>query len=373
MKSLFSTIHKKLLPADCEQGVLPYVWLVYLGIFVFPIFLKDVPLWGILATLGSTFTFLCLYFFAFWQNERGTLFCILAILILGMISASFNPGASVFFVYAAAFCSQLKPQKKAKAMVVFIAASAGIFGLVLSMPLYFILPGVVFSLLLGGVNIYEDEIRNKNKQLKVSQEELQKAAETAERERIARDLHDVIGHTFSLITIKAQVAQKLVTKDTLRAQQELKELEQISRDAMSEVRATVTRYQTKDMLSEISKAKILTQSADIKLTCHTAPLPENEKVNSTLAFVIRELMTNLVKHANADQCELKYERTDSKHLLSISDNGRILKDSNICEEMAIREGNGLRGIKERVAALGGDVSFRINKGFTAIIEVPSNA
>lgn len=366
MNPLLKKLHHRLLPAQSELGVLPYVWLVYLFIFILPAIINPVQDWKLWATLASAIGFLFLYFYTFWQNARITLYCILAILLLGMISATFNPGASVFFVYSAAFCVQLNSKKKAKTMVFLIAFFAALYSYVMTMPAYFYLPAIVISILIGMVNIYEAELKAKNKQLRVSQDELRKAAATAERERIARDLHDIIGHTFSLITIKAQLAQKLIAKDTEKALKEVQDLEQLSRDAMAEVRGTVTQYQTRDISSEISKAKILMQSAEIDFDCVIDGIPASKIINSTVAFVIRELMTNLVKHANADHCELHLQQTDKACHLRISDNGKL-------KQQDIQEGNGLRGIRERINALNGHVNFKIEKGFNAIIEVPTNA
>lgn len=365
LKTTLSKIHKRLLPADSQQGVLPYVWLVYLLIYIVPVFINPVESWVIWTTFLSAAVFVVLYFYTFWQTGLAAWFCVLAVLSLGVVAVNFNPGASVFFVYAAAFCVQIKPQKHAFAMVFFIAGVAAVYSFIFSMPPYFYLPAIIISILIGLVNIYEAELKNKNKQLRISQDELRKAAATAERERIARDLHDVIGHTFSLINVKAQLAQKLIHKDPDKAQQEIKELEQISRSAMAEVRQTVSNYHEKDMASEISKAKILAQSADIRLTCQADALPKEGPLNSALAFVIRELMTNIIKHSNASQCRIEYQKNHGTHHLTISDNGKLAGTS-------IKQGNGLRGIKERVEALRGNTNLSTDKGFCFSVEIPES-
>lgn len=363
IKNILRKIDRRLLPADLELGVLPYVWLVYLALFVSPIFFTPWDSKFILATLGTAVIFLALYFYTFWQTGKKALLCILGFVIIGMINAPLNPGASTFFVYAAAFCGHFESKQQAQRIVLAIAAVAAVYSMVLNLPWYFYMPATIITILVGMMNIYETEIRRKNKQLKISQEELRKAATTAERERIARDLHDVIGHTFSLINVKAQLAQKLVDKAPDKAKKEIKELEQISRNAMAEVRQTVSNYHEKDMGNEISKAKILAQSADIKLTSEVDDLPEKGPLNSALAFVIRELMTNIVKHSNATECQLQYRQKSGVHHLSISDNGKLSSAS-------VKEGNGLRGIKERVEALQGDVAISTENGFGFSINIP---
>ena len=365
-KATLRKVHRRLLPADLQQGILPYVWLVYLLIYIIPVLIRPVEPWVIWATLLSAAVFLVLYFYTFWQTGVTIWLCIFGVLSLGLMTVNFNPGASVFFVYAAAFCMLIKPKKYAFAMVFFIAGVAAIYSLIFSAPAYFYLPATIMTILVGLVNIYEMELKDKSKQLTISQDELRKAATTAERERIARDLHDVIGHTFSLINIKAQLAQKLIHKDPEQARQEVKELEQISRSAMAEVRQTVSRYHEKDMASEISKAKILAQSADIRLTSQTDELPQAGSLNSALALVIRELMTNITKHSNATQCRIEYQKHHGMHHLTISDNGKLANTS-------IKPGNGLRGIKERVEALRGTTSLTIDKGFCFSVALPDAA
>ena len=187
-------------------------------------------------------------------------------------------------------------------------------------------------------------------------------AATAERERIARDLHDLIGHTFSLITVKAQLAHKLADIDLNKCKQELKELESLSRSAMAEVRETVHNYQQKDMASEITKAKTLAKSADIEFHCEIEAIPEQDSINSTLAWIIRESFTNMVKHSEATSCQLLFKKVANHYQLTVSDNGQL--------QTEITPGSGLTGIKERVTALGGKLIVDTNSGFSIQVEVP---
>ena len=163
-KNFLHKIHNRLLPADSEQGVLPYLWLIYLSIYLVPIFINPVETWIIWGTCISAVMFLVLYFYTFWQSGVASFVCILSILVLGLVSAGFNPGASVFFVYAAAFCVQIKPQKRAIVTVLSIAAIAAVYSYLFAMPPYFYLPAIIISILIGMVNIYEAEIKSKNKQ-----------------------------------------------------------------------------------------------------------------------------------------------------------------------------------------------------------------
>lgn len=272
-----------------------------------------------------------------------------------------NPGSAVFFVYAAAFASHLGAPKKG------VAAIAGVVAYVLfltwwqELPMFFYVPAVLFSIMIGGVNIFQHEIALKNKALKLSQEEVERLATTAERERIARDLHDLIGHTFSMLTMKAQLAQKLFDHDTQRARSEIAELEQISRQALSEVREAVTGYRQKDLASELANAKTLLQSVDVVFT-YTMPNPAlPQTIDATMAYIVREAVTNLVKHSTATRCDIHWQQSSSQVILTIADNGD-------CETLT--EGNGLNGMRERAEQLGGSVTILPKNGLTLTVTVP---
>lgn len=356
-------LHQRLLPVNSGTGYLPYFWLIYLAMFVLPLGFGERPYWHYVACIAVIPVFLTLYFYTFWQTGKPVLLCIFSILGLGLATAWFNAGASVFFVYAAAFCVHFGTARQGLLLVLLIAATAALYSYVLNMPGFFYLPAVVISILIGSVNIYEGELRKKNQLLKLSQEELQKMAATAERERIARDLHDVVGHTFSLITVKAQLAHKLADIDLERSKQELKELEQLSRKAMTEVRETVHQYQQKDMASEISKARLLTDAADIQFSSEVGEFPDQTHINCTLAWVIREAFTNMVKHSDATQCQLSFRDSGDQYQLLIQDNGS--KTQRIA-----REGSGLTGMRERIMELGGQLNISHQSGFTISVEVP---
>ena len=150
-----------------------------------------------------------LYFRSFWVNDRRLLFYISGIWFIGFFLGLHGmPGASVFFVYTGAFCAQFKSPKTAFSCLFVSVAATLVFCLLASISAYVWIPGAFFSLLIGTSNIYLSQMGRKNRQLKASQEEIQQIAASAERERIARDLHDLIGHTFSAINVKISAGSK---------------------------------------------------------------------------------------------------------------------------------------------------------------------
>lgn len=165
-----------------------------------------------------------------------------------------------------------------------------------------------------------------------------------EREEIARDVHDVLGHSLTVITLKAELAQRLLEIDPARAGVEMEAIAQLSRASLAEVRSTVTRLRVPDFSGEIEGAGRALQTAGIR-----AELPEAQSalavagVNAKLfSWVLREAVTNMVRHSGANAARVRLSATG----LDIIDNGVGVGDAR---------GNGLTGMGQRVAASGGSV------------------
>lgn len=165
-----------------------------------------------------------------------------------------------------------------------------------------------------------------------------------EREEIARDVHDVLGHSLTVITLKAELAQRLLEIDPARAGAEMEAIAQLSRASLAEVRSTVTRLRVPDFSGEIEGAGRALQTAGIR-----AELPEAQNalavagVNAKLfSWVLREAVTNMVRHSGANAARVRLSATG----LDILDNGVGVGDAR---------GNGLTGMAQRVAASGGSV------------------
>ena len=165
-----------------------------------------------------------------------------------------------------------------------------------------------------------------------------------EREEIARDVHDVLGHSLTVITLKAELAQRLLEIDPARAGAEMEAIAQLSRASLAEVRSTVTRLRVPDFSGEIEGAGRALQTAGIR-----AELPDAQSalavagVNAKLfSWVLREAVTNMVRHSGANAARVRLSATG----LDILDNGVGAGDAR---------GNGLTGMAQRGAASGGSV------------------
>ena len=156
-----------------------------------------------------------------------------------------------------------------------------------------------------------------NAKLKLAQDEVAHLAKVAERERIARDLHDVLGHTLSVIVLKSELAAKLFDRDSERAKTEILQVEQIGRDALSEVRKAIGGYRAASLGEEFARAKETLETAGVKAQCEVAGSKLAPVQEALLALAVREAVTNVVRHASASHCHVaavrRCQRLASSH------------------------------------------------------------
>jgi two-component system sensor histidine kinase DesK len=174
--------------------------------------------------------------------------------------------------------------------------------------------------------------------------EAELAVET-ERVRFARDLHDILGHSLTVITVKAELAGRLIDVDPVRARSEVAELERLARDALADVRHTVTGYREITLPGELARARAALQTAGITATVSSAAEAPPSHLRELFAWVVREGVTNVVRHSRATECSVTVEP------LSVT-----VRDNGVGPEAGtVTGGNGLRGIRERAAGVGARV------------------
>lgn len=190
-------------------------------------------------------------------------------------------------------------------------------------------------------------------QARAAQAEL---ALAAERDRVARDVHDVLGHSLTVVTVKAELAQRLIATDPDQAKAELDQIHSLSRTALAEIRATVAGLRVASLAEELAAADTALTGAGI-----SSHLPEDlgdvdPRHRVLLGWVLREAVTNVVRHSNASTCTV----TLGAHSLQVVDDGCGFSG---------KEGNGLRGIRERVADAGGTITVTPGASGGTVLEV----
>jgi len=179
-----------------------------------------------------------------------------------------------------------------------------------------------------------------------------------ERERVARDVHDVLGHSLTVVTVKAELAERLVDLDPGRAKAELLEIQALSRQALAEIRATVGGLRVARLGDELASARAALDGAGIDGHVPDDPSAVDPRHRTVLAWVLREAVTNVVRHSDADTCWVEL----ATNRLTVRDDGRGLGGRP--------EGNGIRGLRERVEAAGGRLTIGSGpQGHGTVLEV----
>lgn len=349
------------LPADSEQGWLPYMWLVYLVNFVGPVAFSRDPARDWWLTAGTLAIFLPLYFRSYWEQGWRQFVLSAAMCVLGLSWARWNLGSSVFIVFAAAAVVNDDDQRAAWRNIAVLLAITGLTSWLLGLQPWFWAFAIGFSIFLAAF-IGESRKRHRlSRRLGLAEDEVSRLARIAERERIARDLHDLLGHTLSLIVLKSELASKLIESDPVRTASEIRDVERISREALTEVRAAVAGYRSTGLESELVHAGEALRSAGIELDSKVEPVAVSPSQESVLAMAIREAVTNIVRHAGARSCRLTLRQRLSSCELEITDDGK---------GGVAPDGFGINGMRERVEALGGTLERDGSKGMRLILRLP---
>jgi len=354
-----------------ERSWIRYLWLLYLVFALYPLFLDpEVTAWDWAVTLVGIGLFVPVYLRAY--DRLGTpLFPYLgAMALLGLVFSQFNPSLSTIFIFVAAAAGQLGSTRLAWQVVLGMAGlvllSAGMVGARQGwhpelIPFGFAL---FFTLLIGALNIFSAERDRYNQRLFEAHAENQHLAAIAERERIARDLHDLLGHTFSLVTLKADLAARLAERDPARAALEMHEIERISREATQQVREAVQGYKSRGLQGELVGAKLALEAANIRLEYYADPLNLSPTQESVLSLALREAVTNLIRHSAASRCAIRLLMEEKGVKLEVEDDGK---------GGAVSAGSGLTGMRQRVEALGGSLETSGEQSFRLRVFLPTSS
>lgn len=369
---MFPAVDRKtmrLLPPNHPQGWTPLVWLVYSAGYVGYPFLFGASRLEWLVWAAGLGVFLAMYFRAHWLEGSERVPFIIGLAVLGAVLAPLNPGAVVFFIYAAAFVGGTRSGRTAAAWIAVITV-AGVAATWFAAGgyRYMALNVAVFAPLIGFVNVHYAESRRRDATLALAQDEIARLGALAERDRIAADLHDLLGHTLSVIVLKAELAAKLLSRDPARAAAEIGEVERISRDTLSEVRRAVHGFRTATLADELVRARGVLSSAGVHLTTHALVVPAEGRVpglaartEHALALVLREATTNIVRHARAFTCRIDVGRLGDRLRLEIVDDGVGGGGT---------EGAGISGMRARLQEIGGALEWMGERGVTVRATAP---
>ncbi len=257
-----------------------------------------------------------------------------------------GPEVAAMWIYVGVAGAILLPLRWSLTLAVALAAGMLVLGGLMGadLPWELALTLVALSLWMAG---FVGNIRL-TVELRATRDELARAAVAAERARIGRDLHDILGHSLTAIAVKAGLARRLAGRDDAAAAAEVADIERLSREALADVRATAAGYRDVSLAAELAVARSVLQAAGIRAELPTAVddvLPAGREV---FGYVVREAVTNVVRHSGAHRCVVELTRTS----VTITDDGRGARPSaGVVRPGA--GGHGLTGLAERLAAVGG--------------------
>jgi len=210
------------------------------------------------------------------------------------------------------------------------------------------------------------------RELHTARLELARLKVEEERLRMARDLHDLLGHTLSLITLKSELAHDLVREEPERCAQEISEIERVARQTLREVREAVAGYRQPRLESELDGARQLLEAAGIDYQIESLKEALPPVLDATLAWTVREGVTNVIRHSHARHCTITLKEEHGRIWARVLNDGSTLEHM---ENIPGRPGLGLAGLSERVTTLGGcmetgPLSFSPKEGFCLQVELP---
>ena len=348
------------------QSKRDYIWLAYsVFFFIDPVLMHDRVYW--IKNIAVYLVFLGLYVGCMQAiTNKTSMRWIPGFTLLGLLSYPTNGGASTFFIYTAAILPMCMVS-----MPLVAVCLLGQAALVIIEGTYFHLNWISISSSVGmmavvGVsNSFVALQKRADSKLRMAHEEIEQLAAMAERERIARDLHDVLGHTLSVVVLKSELAGRLLqegaTLDVARARREIGDVEATGRKALQEVREAIGGYRSQGLAAELESAKMMLDAAGVTLRCETGVRAMTVTQETVLSLAVREAVTNIVRHAEAKVCRVSVSTENGFHALRVEDDGAHKVE---------REGNGLRGMRERVDALGGMFSVESGMGTRLMIRLP---
>jgi two-component system, NarL family, sensor histidine kinase DesK len=379
--------------ASRAEGRSPFliwlIWVVWLPLIIpsfFRLFQAHLTLLHLIATLVGVALFFGIYLLASWRRaqllvatssiprhtETSTWLTIVALTALSLTLTLLGGSEwNALFYYTSGYVGGSLTVRRSILVVFLITLLALVVGWLAGLgwldlvQMVVFIPAIVFitrSVLWSVTTSW---------QLHSARKEIARLAVMTERLRIARDLHDLLGHNLSLIALKSELAGRLISVAPERAATEIGDIEHVARTTLQEVREAVSAYRQPTLKSELQAAQEILAAAGIAYRYDGDEdildgLPTT--IEATLSWAVREGVTNVIRHSRAHQCTIRVTRDAQEICIEVIDDGRGASSINISDN----EGNGLRGLAERVEKLGGrcEASPRVGGGFLLAVSVP---
>jgi two-component system sensor histidine kinase DesK len=368
---LIGSLFSRRAPGGMRMGAA----LIWLGFILFPLATaigKREPLVRHLLVIGGAALFVAAYV-GLIVTSRGVkrtrvTLALFGVLVGVAVALTLSSASSwgFLFTYCAACAGLLAPEGLGFYAVALCSVLAGATSAIAGADGGTVVSYVASSAGIGLLMLLMSDLRQRNQQLNEARAELAELAVAEERERFARDLHDLLGHSLSVITLKAELAGRMLTDDrSVDAAREVGELEQIARTALREVRDAVSGYRLPTLQGELAGARMALSAAGIEADVEQASVPLDPAVEAVLAWTVREGATNVIRHSRAQHCVLRVTA-------SLTDAGVEVIDDGAGANGNGGGGHGIAGLAERARLLHGTIEAGglADGGYRLAVTVP---
>lgn len=373
------------------------LWLVWLYFLISPLvelFQLHLPMPRLLFSLAGIMVFVGTYLWGTWDTVQHHLLATssttremnvlawLPLLLLSVLSCGLTlllgPTWNGLFIFTCAYVSSRFPFiPVARTTVVLLCLSVAV-GLLVGERWRDLVGLILLMIVVSFTVIMQTQWIKTRQQLEAAREEIAHLATLEERLRIARDLHDLLGHNLSLITLKSELAGHLLEANAERSTlaPEIRDIEQVARTTLQEVREVVAGYRTPSLLKELREAEATLASAHItyRFDGHMSIVERlPARIAVVLAWAVREGTTNVIRHSQARWCHIHIQRKHQEIHLEILNSGPGRSETNASHTAFIIENrSGLHGLSERVAAVGGTWEAKPcpDGGFRLTVAIP---
>jgi two-component system, NarL family, sensor histidine kinase DesK len=331
--------------------MLPFVILINLvWLFVWAVLAHQSFTRVILPTLISVpvyvYLHLCVYFYDGPGEIR--LRYVTAVFALAYVLAPWNMSALGYLIFGF-FMIVYLVSTRAAATVIGLSIALYMFEMwYLGANADALISALVPAMTLAIIAIFTAYAHKHQREMRRSQEEITRLATLAERERIGRDLHDLLGHTLSVVVLKSELARKLIDRDIDAARAEIGEVERVARDSLAQVRNAVSGIRSTALSAELLAATALLEAQGLKVKCETENVRLPHDQETVLALSLREAATNVRRHSNARVVTIRVRKEAAAVIMEVADDGRGGR---------IVPGNGLNGMRERLDTVGGSLTL----------------
>jgi two-component system sensor histidine kinase DesK len=366
-------------PFDEGRPTGPRRWgLMFAGIWLFYLLSPLAAAWdrqdlrgwiGVVATLAFAGVYLAVFLRMRWRRTgspfraplrptQGVLIVLVMLALAVIMCAAIGQKGEAAAVYLAVICVMCLQTRWAWLASLAVAGAA--YAATLVVPDWHRDEGILFGTLVATLAIWGiSQSINRNIEVLSVREENARLALEDERNRFARDLHDILGHSLTVITVKAELANRLIDVDAHRARVERADLERLSRDALTDVRRAVEGYRELTLPGELARARTALSAAEIEADLPNSTDDVASDARELFAWTVREGITNVIRHSGARHCTVVLGENE----VEVRDDGRGAPTA--------AAGNGITGLRERAAALGGTVITRsLQPGFSLKVVVP---